>query len=316
MKTHLLKTASLIIAAMALSLTSCKKETIETQDTDTKTIKQLSVDENLVDQAVDETIQDVESGQGNGTSGLKSAEVFGQPPCNVDIDTVVNLQTDTVKLVYTYHGVNCQGTRDRSGVIEVSKKIGTHWIQAGATLRIRYINFTVTRLADSSTLVFNGLRSHTNVSGGVIPQLLAGTVSSIVHRTSGDMQITFSDGTTRIWSMARQRTYTGTAQNLLCTIEGFGSQGTYQNLVCWGLNRNGEQFYSQIQQSLVLSQTCNWEPVSGVKKNEIPSVSKSATITFGYNSNNEPIVPGECPTRFKVDWVNGNQSGTFYLPLH
>jgi hypothetical protein len=52
-----------------------------------------------------------------------------------------------------------------------------------------------------------------------------------------------------------------------------------------------------------------------VKKMMIPSDDKGATITFGYNNNDEPVTGNDCPTKYKVDWYKGNRSGTIYLFL-
>jgi len=99
------------------------------------------------------------------------------------------------------------------------------------------------------------------------------------------------------------------------TIDGFGSEGEYSNLVMWGINRHGENFYIQIDQSVVHKQTCEWDPVSGIKVMSIPGDGKKSTVTYGYDDNNQPVTGNECPTRFRVDWQKGTHSGTIYLPL-
>jgi hypothetical protein len=187
-------------------------------------------------------------------------------------------------------------------------------MQAGATIIYKYINFTVTRVATNKSITLNGTKTLQNVNGGHRWQV--GTIiDSYVEKVSGSMQASFDNGTSRTWNVARQLTYTGTPAQLLLTIDGFGSAGEYQNLVVWGTNRQGEQFYTQITQSVVHRQVCEWNPVSGIKIHQIPSDNKSATITFGFNDNNEPITGDECPTRYRVDWQKNNQSGTFYMPL-
>jgi hypothetical protein len=210
--------------------------------------------------------------------------------------------------------LNCNGTRNRTGQIEIKKKAGTHWGEAGTTVIFKYIGFTVTRVSTNKTIVLNGTKTFTNVNGGHRWQV--GTIiNSYVERISGSMQATLEDGSVRIWNVARQLTYTGTPGQFLVTIDGFGQAGTYQNLVVWGTNRQSEEFYTQITQSVVHKQACNGDPVSGIKIHQIPSDNKSATITFGYNDNNELITGDECPTRYRVDWQKNNQSGTSYLPL-
>jgi len=316
MKTsHFLKIAAILIFAMAFTLTGCKKDDLTSGTKDSKSLKQLSADEANVEQLTDESLQDVDGflTQGGNAGGLKSIEGNGIP-CNVTVDSAYVLN-DTLTIIFNYDGLDCNGKRLRTGKVEISKKIGSFWFQAGSAVTIKYINFSVTKVATGVTTVFNGTRKFENVTGGGIWQLYNGTASSIVHRISGNMNVTFDDGTTRSWNMARQRTYTGTLQNLLCTVDGFGTSGDYSNLVSWGTNRDGELFYTQISQSIVHRKACEWHPVSGIKVHMIPSASKSGTVTFGFDSNNQPVTGDDCPTHYKLDWVNGNQTGTSYLPL-
>ena len=102
---------------------------------------------------------------------------------------------------------------------------------------------------------------------------------------------------------------------LVLTVDGFGSSGNYNKLVHWGVNRHGEQFYTQINQPVVFRQICDWDPCAGIEAISIPGLNKGATLTFGYNNQNQPITGDECPTKFKVDWYFANQSGTVYLFL-
>jgi len=258
-----------------------------------------------------DALKDVENVLSYQGGSLKSTETL---PCHATIDSaaVVN---DSVTLYITYNGLNCKGTRNITGKIEVKKKVGTHWGQAGATIIMKYVDYAVTKVANGKTMTFNGTKTFENVSGGFIWQL-GTTRTSVVDRVSGSMTITFDDGTTRIWNIARQRTFTGIpGGNLLLTNDGFGTSGQYTSLVTWGTNRNGEDFYTQISQSVVSREFCDWNPVSGIKIHQIPAKSKSATITFGFNSNNEPITGDECPARYRIDWQNGSHSGTAYLPL-
>jgi hypothetical protein len=129
------------------------------------------------------------------------------------------------------------------------------------------------------------------------------------------MSIAFEDGTTRTWDIARHLTYTMVNEKLVLTTNGLGSADNYNNLIVWGINRDGEQFYDQILVPNVFKQKCEWDPCAGQKKFMVPSAGKGDTITWGYNSDNQPISGDECPTKYKVDWYTPNQSGTMYLFL-
>jgi hypothetical protein len=193
-------------------------------------------------------------------------------------------------------------------------KAGTNWHQAGATLVVTYMDYKVTRISTGKSVLLNGTKTFVNVNGGT--RWMVGTLlDSYVEKVSGSMQASFDNGTSRTWHVARQLTYTGNPGHFILSIDGFGTTGEYQNLVTWGTNRQGEEFYTSISQSVVHRQACDWDPVSGIKVHQIPSDNKSATITFGYNSNNQPITGDECPTRYRVDWQKNNKSGTSYMPL-
>jgi len=311
MKTrNLIQLGTLFIAVTCFSLSGCKKDKIDQGNSDPASLEQLSTDENNVNAVTNDALNDVEGVLSYQAGSLKSTEGI---PCNATIDST-SVQNDTITLFITYNGLSCNGKRNRVGQIEIRKRIGTHWGQAGSSVKYTYINYAVTRVSTGKTITLNGTKTFENVSGGFIWQL--GTSrTSIVQKVSGSMMITFDDGTNRTWNVARQRTYTGTQGQLLLTEDGFGTEGNYTNLVTWGINRKGEQFYSQLTQSVVQKQFCGWDPVSGIKVHQIPSDNKSATITFGYNSNNQPITGDECPTRYRVDWVKGTHSGTAYLQL-
>ncbi|MEI6435611.1 MAG: hypothetical protein WCP32_12255 [Bacteroidota bacterium] len=308
MKTkNLFHFAILLIAIMGLTVSGCKKDKKDTTF-DSTSLQQLSNDEASVQNASDEAMNDVDLFL--ATTNTKSTEAL---PCDATLDSV-RVVNDTITKYITYNGFNCNHSRFRTGKVQISKLVNTPWSQAGAMVIVKHINFTIRKVSNNKTITINGIKTHQNVTGGALWQLGNG-VTSIVHKTWGNETITFNDNTTRSWQVARQKTFTGTPGEIILTLDGFGNEGGYANLVVWGVNRHGENFYTQIPQSLVLRQSCDWDPVSGVKIHQIPSDSKSATLTFGYNSNNQPISGSECPTKFKVDWQKNNQSGTVYLWL-
>lgn len=311
MKTkNLILLALVMIAALAFTFTSCKKDDLNNGTANPESLKQLSADENNIENIMNDAVSDISSIMSNNGGLYKSTAFL---PCNATVDSV-SILNDTITLYVTYDGLNCNNTRNRTGKIEIKAKVGTHWEDAGATVIYKYIDFTVTRVSNNSSVTLNGTKTFVNVNGGHRWQV--GTaIESYVERISGSMQASFDNGTSRTWNVARQLTYTGTPGQINLSVDGFGTAGNYQNLVVWGSNRQGEDFYTQISQQVVCRQVCNGDPVSGIKIHQIPSDNKSATITFGYNDNNEPVTGDECPTRYRVDWQKNNQSGTAFLPL-
>jgi hypothetical protein len=307
----LIQLSFMFIALLGFSLTGCKKDNLNQGDSDNTSMLQLTTDEINVENAMDDASKDAEAVMSYGGGSVKSTAGL---PCNATIDST-SVINDSITLFITYDGLNCNGTRNRTGKIEIKKAVGTHWGQAGAKVIFKFIDFTVTRVSTGKSLTFNGVKTFQNVSGGFIWQLGFGA-TSIVHRVTGAMQTTFDNGTTRSWNVSRQITYTGTHNQLIMTIDGLGTAGEYSSLVTWGTNRNDEAFYTQITQSVVHKESCGWDPVSGIKIHQIPSKSKSVTITFGYNENNEPVTGDECPVKYRADWQRNGNSGTIYVLLH
>ncbi len=310
MKTrNLFRLAFFAIALAGLTLSGCKKDKITDPVDDSASLQQLANDEDSFDRTMDESMNDVDLflTQGN----LKESN---QLPCNATIDSTVVLN-DTITIFITYNGLNCAQTLFRTGHVVIRRQVGQPWFEQGATVRIRHINFTVTRVATGKTIVINSVKNHKNVSGGVIWQLGNG-INAVVHRTWGHAEVSFQDGTYKTWNVARQRTFTGTPpSNLVTTIDGFGTAGGFDNLVVWGINRIGDQFYTQILQPVVHRQVCGWDPCTGIKKHQIPAAARSATLTFGYDSNNQPVTGNDCPAKYRLDWVHNNNSGTVYIWL-
>jgi len=306
MKTNDLKNLAIVlVAVIGISITGCKKEE---KKADTDSMEQLSKDKNTVQSASDEGINDA-----NGVLEKGMSKDY-QLPCNVTLDTII-ISGDTIQYTLYYHGLNCLQNIYREGTVIVKKKISDVWENAGAKVYVQFINFTITKHA--RTVTINGIKVFENVSGGFVNNLGDGTTTSVTHKISGSIQATFDDGSTRTWNIARQLTYSGnaSAQQLILTADGFGSADGYSNLETWGTTREGDAFYSQILTSIIIKQECAWDPASGVLVIQIPEKTISATITCGYDVNDAPITDGDCPAKFKLDWVKEGQSGTLYLPL-
>jgi hypothetical protein len=303
--------AVILVSAIVLTFTSCAKDDLSQGTADPASLEQLSADEINVDNVMKDAESDITSVMSGGNGGNFKSTAWRL--CGASIDSLA-IANDTITIRLTFNGLTCNDKRSRTGKIELKTKVGIRWNQAGAAVVCKFIDFTETRVATGKSVKLNGTKTIMNMNGGHRWQV--GTIiSSYVEQISGSMQASFDNGTSRTWNIARKITYTGTAGQYIMTIDGFGSAGSYQNLVVWGTNRQGEEFFTQITQSVVCRQVCDWDPVSGIKIHQIPSGDKSATITFGYNENNEPISSTECPARYRVDWQRNNKSGTSYLPL-
>lgn len=305
------KFLSLIIAVAVVSFlfSGCDKDKIE-KDFDSSSMQQLAQDEIAIESYSNEALNDANEVLSKG-GGLKS---ISSMPCNMTYDSIVS--GDTMTYTLTFNGLNCNGNKLKTGQIIIKRIVTAAWSQAGTYVSVQFINFKVTKVTSQKWIMLNGTKVWTNVSGGLIKNLGNPNTTIVTHSIIGSIQASFSDTTTRTWNIARKKTFTGTYPDaLILSIEGLGSSNGYSNLATWGLNRHNENFYTQINQAIVLKQVCGWNPVSGVKVHQIPVDNKTATATFGYDSNNQPVTGGNCPDRYKVDWAKNGNSGTFFLDL-
>ncbi len=302
------KICGLLIATAMFSVfaTSCKKDTKDEKDTDSTSIQQLVKDEAVIESSFEDALNDANDVLSKGNS----KDI--QTPPNTTVDSVIS--GDTIIYTLTFNGLNASNTKFKTGKIHLKKNITTPWSQALTTITVTFDSLKVTKVANGNWVMLIGNKIWQNVSGGLVKNLTA-SGSPVIHKVSGSVQATFSDYSTRIWNIARELTYSGNfaTHEIILTVNGFGNANGYSNLVVWGLNRHNENFYTQITQAVVHKQSCGWDPVSGSKIHQIPANNKSATITFGFDSSNQPTTA--CPDRLKIDWIKGNYSGTLFLDL-
>jgi hypothetical protein len=301
MKKHLV----IIMASAALMCftLSCNKDKEDNSQMDGTSIQEHSSDVQDVNNSVDVADDDVNTIM--STSALKSAYIYGLP-CNVTIDSSMIAQK---MLKLTFNGDNCKGRHTRSGEIDVELTVGNSWKDAGATMVLTYKNFSITRKGTGKTFVFNGSKTFVNVSGGLIKDLgSANTPSTIVHRvSSSDMSITFPGGAQRKWNIARQRSWSLVNGELSLEIAGFGAASNYSNLVSWGTNRRGYEFYTEITSPVISSATCDYNPSAG----EMTHYVRNRTIdaVFGVDVSGNPVTTG-CPDYFKIIYTGLNGKST------
>jgi hypothetical protein len=288
--------------------TGCRKDNDD--DANTSRLSQTTKDQVTLKAADDMATNDVNKILG-GSGGKGMLWV----PCNATLDSTFVI-ADTITYIVTYNGLNCEGTYNRVGTVEVHKALSTNWADAGAVVYIKCIDFKITRVSDQRWAIVNGVKRYCNESGGLLAQL-GSTMTSITRKVSGTLSATFDDNTTRAWYIARTKIYTGTQGNLFMSVEGFGSADGYSNLESWGVNRNGDNYYNSVTTPVVFKEACNGDPAAGGGIISIPADDISATVSFGYDSNGQVVdVNGStCPTHYRVDWTKGNNSGTFYIAL-
>jgi uncharacterized lipoprotein YajG len=317
MKTKNVMKSVMIFAISALLVTGCKKKEDTVPDenpaTTEATVKQSNADDQTkVDQQQNESIDDVNQVL-NDNSNTRT-----ELPCDVTIDSAALMTQGLIKL--TYHGFSCDHLRTRSGVISVQlpydavAKKPIRWNAKGAKIIITYTNYKVTRVADNKSMTFNGTLTATNVNGGGVWVLLSGT--PVIHQLRGGMTITFDDGTTRDWVVARTRSYVLSVAMELTVTEAGDTLVNGRKIAYWGKNRAGDQFYLSIDKPVVTTVfgglPCRfYRPSQGVIviSSTITGTTNALTITYGVDASGNPITGAlDCPYGYKLNWTDA--SGT------
>jgi hypothetical protein len=332
MKTNILLRVTLIIACVGV-LVACNKNSANTpasSPTSTANVQTQADDESQVSNESDLLVNDANTALNsqtsiagnsvNASSQSGSVTTMGVDPAGpgvlgnliCDASVVVNDTSNPRTITITYNGTNCWGNRTRTGVVVISIPAGIHWRDKGASVTISIENLTITRLRDGKTIVINGTKTITNVSGGLLVDLA--TLGSITHTITGSLTVGFQNGTQRDWNISKQRVFTYD-DGIVITTTGTHSDSLGNNNVAeWGTTRFGLGFESLITQAKVIRQDCDFRLVSG--QNEV-LLSNGATlmITYGLDAEGNPTsCPGTGTYYFEVVWTNGGVTITKILP--
>lgn len=299
----------IVILIMALVVvTACKKDEPEEVITDSAPVQQLSTDDKNVVDNIDEVIIDV----GLILSSNLNLKISGTP-CNASVDTVISAN-DTMYYHLRYNGLNCIQSKHREGLVIMKMKEGSQWQISGAIMKLEFHDYEITNVYSGKQITLNGNSTIENVSGGAIP-LLGNTVTSLIYRNIAHLAVTFDNNTSSYWHLNKSIVFSGTPENLVMAVNGFGSVNGYDKLLSWGKDRDGDDFYTQVNEWVTFREKCNWVPFTGEQVYNIPEEGLKATVTFGFNNQNNPITGSDCPTRYRLRWQQHGQSGTIFLPV-
>jgi hypothetical protein len=303
-----IRSIAVISLIMAISIVSCKKS--DTSTTTTDTITELTVqtdDQSNVSSTSDAVENDVNLFVDANASFNGRMEGVQGMPCNAI--AVADSSNGIKRITVTYNGTNCAGNRTLTGVVIISMPIGTHWKDAGAVLTINTQHLKVTRLSDSKSIVINGSKTITNITGGRLSDLSSKTIT---HTIAGADSITFDNGKQRIWQVAKQRVFTYN-NGAVITTTGTHTDAGVSGIAEWGTNRFGNAFVTAISQPLVIRQDCDFRLVSGTVIHS--KLVAEVTVTFGLDATGTPTACGTGSYYFKAVWqgVNG-LTKTIILP--
>jgi hypothetical protein len=252
---------------------------------------------------------------GKGVSVAEAQGVTGSI-CGLVIDSVL-ATTGVIKM--HYDGTSCNN-RMRTGDIKLTLlnySSGTRWKDAGATIKVEYTNYKITRTSDQRWIMFNGTQNLINVSGGNWWNLivLKDKSSLITTVTGNNLNVTWSDNKTAVYNINRKFTYTypqqGSNNILTCQCEGIGTSGTLTNLENFGTTRDGDAFTSQVTTPLIWNLTCGpWAPIQGMLNIQVASKSFGLVFTYGVDASGNlmTVGPNQCPYGWKLTWTLNNNT--------
>lgn len=295
MKRALFPISTLLLAVFLLFSVSCKKDRLETPASDdTQEQSDNATDDAEVEAESDEALEDADNALGGSSSFNKTA---GFSVCGA----TKTVDTTTKTITITYDGTTrCKG-RTRSGQIKLQLTNGVRWRDTGATVTLTFINYKITNGHTGYTLTLNGYKARTNVNGGTIPVLLL-PGQELKHKIRASLVLTFNNGTTQTWGVARTRTVSKTGLlTYSITITGDTTINSIPNIATWGKNRKGYEFYTQISVPVQANNICGWwRPTDGIKTHK---GKKELTVTFNVDSAGNRLTTG-CPARFMLNWTN------------
>jgi hypothetical protein len=325
MKANLIHRMALAICLLScISIYSCQKSNSASQDTSSTNLSTTADDEQQVSNESDIISNDVNtalngqavfSGSNSSTASISGNTEVNSTDAVMGTSSLVNVHqlicdatitydTSNNQRVITivYDGTNCWGNRSRSGKVIITLPLGQHWKDVGATANIVIDELKITRLRDSKSIVINGNKTYTNVSGGLLKDLA--TLQTIIHTITGTMSIDFDNGTTRAWNVSKQRVFTYD-NGIVITTTGTYSDGTNNDIAEWGINRLGESFKSLISEPKVIRQDCDFRLVSG--QNTVITDKGTSVITYGLDADGNPTgCPGSGTYYYKLVWTGVN----------
>lgn len=255
--------------------------------------------ENESNQAMDEA---------NSAMGQVSTTREVQAICGYTIDSSLKAQG---KITLIYDGTtNCSG-KTRSGKIfielPVVNGVVTRMSTAGATAKLTFENYKIINVATNKSIEFNGFHTVTDSTGYTDTALYLGTI--VVYKIRGNVQITFTDGTSGTWNTAKRRILDISVMNNIASVSVSGDTviNNYPGKAAfWGINRVGDSFTVTVPTPVeykVIFGTCLYRAKGVVKYYWL---THEITVRYGVTNLGFYPDPAPCPWGYSIEWQGGN----------
>ena len=175
---NVIKLMAILVAVIGINIAGCKKDKTTTTTPDPSSLTQLAKDDAQVQASDDEISSDANGALTSTTSSSKGMDTTISS-CIITVDTVgTNLQ-----ITLLYSGFCTGHSFSRTGTVIITRPLGVQWKTAGCAVTYQYVNLQITKVTTGKTFIFNGTRTWTNVSGGLIIDLGHGGSSPVVIRS-------------------------------------------------------------------------------------------------------------------------------------
>lgn len=302
MKKTLLRTTLLLLLSTAVVF-SCKKKKDDATPDDTAEQTTNGNDDARVQSESDAAVSDADYALTGNSSTMRTSatDAYTNYYCSAGL-TIDATNASVGKIVLHYDSVTVCNGRTRSGSITLQlANPSVKWSTAGSIVYITFNNYRVVRTSDGKSITFSGVKSVEHVSGPSVVSLTVGGTPAVHQIKAHALQVTFDDGTSRTWGIARTRSITEPSAGVYAvsttgdsTVSGVGG------VAAAGTTRLGSPFYSAIGTAVVWNTSCPYAPVSGVRT--IKGISRELTITYGVDSNGNIVTSG-CPSALKLAWT-------------
>jgi len=303
---------TLLAAAITFTVVACKKDSSNTSSngaTSASDVQTAADDQTMVSNKNDALSDDATAAL-NSNASISGGAAYEAPSSKSGSNTLgasivlktfcgATITVDTANgskvVTITYNGDDCLGRFTKTGSIVITLSNNGHWRDTGATASIAVNQLTITRKSDGKSIVFNGTKSITNTSGGLLLDLA--TVDSIVHDYAANLSITYPNGQTKSWTAQKHHVFTYSG-GLVETSTG-GVSGT---------SRYGVAYTVTITQPKVVDQTCDFNLVSG-QDSTSRADNITATVTYGLTSTGAAQTSCPLPSGWlyaELVWTNHN----------
>ncbi|MDX2195937.1 MAG: hypothetical protein NW207_05925 [Cytophagales bacterium] len=320
MKTSVLKLVPYVIACI-LIVTSCKKRETDEVTPATTTIaaesEEVQVtnvnDNNETSGSIDQALDDVNSDLGS-LSGARIEDTYQDCGRTVTIERANNstVKGENLKTVKISYSGDCNALgKTRTGTIIVTLTKGKYFTEKGAEYTVSFSGYSTAEKGktglDTVKATLDGLQTVVNETGGYVWQVgRRGKTNPVIHKTSGDMKITFHNGKTRSWTVTRKVTYARpdtASRTITITVEGFGTDGANSDVVISGTNRFGDKFVTRISKPIIGYSTCFWVPAEGERIHTVTPASGGDPIVTT-ETINKGSGAASCPSGYKIKFKN------------